>query len=459
MDTVLDANFVCRHASGFHTLPVVSESNRHFEITAPAANGADLFPALPSRLRVTFDLAAGGMTFEWVQGDGSVAARGRLVSDASGFGWVVLRWQMESENLGCPDSCSAHSSSVRALLRRIQNLRPLCDERPRIGLLSDLDLGPARSGEWFPLEVPPDEDFWKWLGREVLEFARMIASRLAADGDPGLRGRVALRLLAGARLGVTPKLEDLLPQGALYEPVAGLLSLRVTFNQVKGFCEFVWTRPTDGALVATGCVRVTGVDQLAWETESASGAQEVVVSTHRRQAIRVQLGQWLKRFRTNRNAFTGAWVRLQPGIRNPEHFEEPPFAPPESSVAWIENNLEAMAEALRFDDTPLGRMMSHLPSEAWDFESHERRLLRKERKRTEEEQRRQETMARLAAERRAREQRQAAERKAVKVSKPAHSAHATRADASVKSAERPLPPLPVRIEFPEPVFQRRPRFR
>ena len=112
-----------------------------------------------------------------------------------------------------------------------------------------------------------------------------------------------------------------------------------------------------------------------------------------------------------------------------------------------------MAEALRFDDTPLGRMMSHLPSEAWDFESHERRLLRKERKRTEEEQRRQETMARLAAERRAREQRQAAERKDVKVSKPAHSAHATRADASVKSAERPLPPVPVRIEFPEPAFQ------
>ena len=220
------------------------QSNRHFEITAPAANGADLFPALPSRLRVTFDLAAGGMTFEWVQGDGSVAARGRLVSDASGFGWVVLRWQMESENLGCPDSCNAHSSSVRALLRRIQNLRPLCDERPRIGLLSDLDLGPARSGEWFPLEVPPDEDFWKWLGREVIQFARMIASRLAADGDPGLRGRVALRLLAGARLGVTPKPEDLLPQGALYQPVAGLLSLRVTFNQVKGFCEFVWTRPT-----------------------------------------------------------------------------------------------------------------------------------------------------------------------------------------------------------------------
>ncbi len=109
-----------------------------------------------------------------------------------------------------------------------------------------------------------------------------------------------------------------------------------------------------------------------------------------------------------------------------------------------------MAEALRFQFSPPGRVMSQTdPVALAEFESYERRQLRKEQKRTEAEERRQEAMARLAEQRRQREQRAAAARKTAR-----HTTEPVRPTPAAARIERlPAPPVPVRVELPELAFQ------
>ena len=429
------------------------------QLELPEPTGNDLSPAEPLHLRVTFNLAAGRIDFDWARGDGSetqIVACGRLLPSQIAFAGYVLDWRLELDGKPRNRLCSAWPASVRALLNRIRKTFPLADELPCLGLLTDTNLGLARAGEFFRLLPPPGEDFWKPLGRDVLEFARILESKLSASGDPATRGSAALRLLACARLGVQPNFDDLLEKGAPFAPAARLLDLRVTFDQVRNVAEFVWSRPQDRCVAAVGRVRVTGSNQLTWEIE-ADGHREPSVTSDHRNSIRAALKLWLNRFPTNLASFFALWVKPNPGGGEPLTEQEPPFGPHESPYEWIEDNLAAMAGALRFSFSPLGRLMNEMdPLARTELERHERRLLRKEQKRAEEEERRRETMARLAEERHRREQREAAERKA-------EAKKAAQAKASGKSQvsnlqsttpERPpIPSVPVRIEFPELAFQ------
>jgi len=417
------------------------------------ANDGNLLPAEQLHLRVTFDLVAGVIRFDWLADGGrTVAATGCLSPSTSPvFQWWALEWVMENQKRSGRNSCSAHASSVRALLKRIQKLFPLEAGLPRAGLLTDKPLGAARPGEFFPIPTPPGEDFWKHLGRDVYDFARILGSNLSKVQDPTVRGQGALFLLACSRLGVPPAPDGLLPTRAPLGLLAKLLHLRVTFDQVGKFVEFVWATPQERNVVATGRVRVSGSHQLTWELETEGQRVPSVTSDHRN-SIRAALGKWLDRFPTNRDTLSAFWLKPQPAGAEPLLDPEPPFGPNESPMTWIEDNIVAMAEALRMEFSPLGRMMNEMETlDRTEFERHARRLARKDQQRAEEAQRRRETMARLAEERRQREQRAAAERKAA----PAKAILKPQIPnlQSAGPARAPLPPVPVRIEFPEVAFQ------
>ena len=370
---------------------------------------------------------------------------------------MVLDWWLDWGDKSRGDFCGTHASSVRGLLNRIRKTLPLVDETPHLGLLTDTTLGPAQPGKLFPLSVLPGEAFWKQLGRDVLEFARTLETAMGTGMAPAARGSVALRFLACARLGIQPDFDDLLARGAPIAPLSKLLDLRVTFDQVKELAEFVWSSQRGEDVVAKGRVRVTGADQLTWEIE-AGGKREPRVTSQHRNSIRAELGKWLKRFPTNRNRFCGLWVKLQPGSVEPIIESEPPFGPQESPYGWIEDNITAMAEALRFQFSPLGRIMNEAGAAGLtELERHERRMLRKEQKRAEEDARRQETMARLARERTERERRKSTVRKAAEARLAAErKTNANTQFANAKAAppaRRALPPVPVRLEFPELAFQ------
>lgn len=160
----------------------MSDSGHQLELRVVGAESSGPAPPRCS-LCVTFDLAAGGLQFEWRrEGTDTVVTGGWLRPAAVTvlFRLRVLDWVRENATAPGRDGCGVHPTSVRALLNRIRKLRPLRDDALRLVLLPDTDLGPARAGQPFPLVVPPGEEPWKWLGGQVLQFIRLLESSLAA---------------------------------------------------------------------------------------------------------------------------------------------------------------------------------------------------------------------------------------------------------------------------------------
>ncbi len=401
-------------------------------------------------LRVIFDVPAGAFHFEWARADDpkTIVARGLLGPVESNFCRIhALGWKFEDSFGARVDFCGTQPTSVRALLKRIRRSLPLADDSLSLGLFTDADLGMARAGCRLTMKAPPGIDTWKWLGRELLQFVGLLELSRARGKDPAENGRTVMHLLVAALLGVAPTLPGLTEDGR-----RSALELSVTFDQVRGLAEFVWSKGKNS--VAVGRVRCTGANQLTWDLE-ADGKSDPSISSHRRNSVRAALARWLERFPTDQDAFTAFWIKFRPGTTEPLREREEPFDSMESVVEWLEDNLVGMAEALRFRYSPLGRMLNETTGlDQAEFERYERKAQRKEQKRFEAEQRRREEMARLAEARRLREERAAQARKAAEVNRPAKVTRPPEASASPSPRERPpLPPVPVHFEEPALEFQ------
>ena len=172
-------------------------------------------------------------------------------------------------------------------------------------------------------------------------------------------------------------------------PAGSLLDLRVTFDQVKGFAEFLWSQHDSKQIVATGRVRCTGTDQLTWEIERDGQRESAITPTiATRFAPRWDAGSISfppagapsPRFGSNQ-------TRRGEPICKPEA----PFGPGDPICDWIEVNIVGMANALRYQFSPLGKVISQIEAEtgAEMERRYLRRLHRKDQKRAEEEARRQ----------------------------------------------------------------------
>ena len=402
-------------------------------------------------LTVTLDVTAGAFRFEWTRADdlSVVVARGCLVSTKLAlFRFRVLEWVFESAGVTQKDGCNSWPASTRALLNRIRKILPLADGAVRIGLLADQNHGSAQVAQWLPLPLPAGMDSWKWLGNEIHEFARLVESDFANAGGAVENGRAILQRMTAAHLGVSPSL----PGVDADEPRQLLFDLSVTFDQVKNHAEFVWRQAEARTVAATGFVRCTGADQLTWEL-AREDRRESAVSTNHRNSIRAAMNRWMKQFPTNRGTFMAFWIKPAAGAKPPRREPEPPFGPNEAAFDWVEDNLVAMAEALRFQFSPLGRITSEMDAALQvDFERYRDRQARKEQRRLTEEAHRREAMARKAAE--------ALARKAAMANKTNGQPESKLPVSNVKSTalnfqpERPpLPPVPVHFEMPPLAWQ------
>ncbi|MDB6065550.1 MAG: SNF2-related protein, partial [Pedosphaera sp.] len=232
-------------------------------------------------------------------------------------------------------------------------------------------------------------------------------------------------------------------------PLSPLLELRICFDQVNGFAEFIWTVPNSDKAFAVGRVRCTGLDELTWETEQ-DGHHESAFSPHGREAVRSALDRWFKQFPTSLAGVSACWLRQLPGAAKPHYETEPPFGPGDSPYPWIEANIVEMAEDMRYQFAPLAKFIDEInPGAGADFERFQRRWMRKEQKQMEAAARRQETMAKLAAQRRQRELELEQVRKAEAAARGKPQPPSVKAPTEAS----PLPPLPVRFEMPALSFQ------
>jgi hypothetical protein len=242
------------------------------------------------RLFVTFDVRLGGVRFDWKlpESDAAVAI-GRLLPHAvPSFRWFALDWQFEMAGRAEADGCNAAPSSVRALLKRIRQRLPLQPGGVAVGFRLDAPLDSLKADVFHEIQLPDNQDWSAWLARPVRDFARLVDG-LPRDPEatPQLRGRVALWVMIRNHLALPP------------EPTAGRPApsdqrrLLVTVETVGGFIQFDWSRPGDGAVLATGRVTTSGPDGLTWQL-TVDGATETAHSSYHLNAIRARLRRWFK---------------------------------------------------------------------------------------------------------------------------------------------------------------------
>lgn len=346
------------------------------------------------------------------------------------------------------DHCSPAASSVRALLKRIRLRLPLAPDGVKLGLRLDTAQGSLEPGRFYALDCPAGQE-WSLLGRIVQDFVKGVkALPLEPNAVPRHRGRAALLAMFEGKLRVAGTSDPTSPAAA-----AGALRLRVTLEMVRGFILFDWTLSNTGSTVATGRVTCTGRDELTWEF-TRGGKTETERSRHHLNSIRAQLRRWVGLLPVENANFSACSVIPGKNPSKPVVQDVPTFGRAESPWPWLEDTIQAMADALRIDFSPLGRIMEDLdPVVTEGFLRYEQRLLRKEQRRAEEERRRLATMQRLADERRKREESAAAIRRSADGQK-ASSAKAPLTPATLPARERaPLPPVPLRIEMPALAFQ------
>ena len=418
------------------------------ELSATPQGAKEPLP-LEFQLFVTLDVTMGCFLFEWkLRGSDAVVASGQLRPNLALVRWFALDWKFEMGGRAETDHCNAAASSVRALLKRIRLRLPLAPDSVSIGFRLDAALHTLKAGVIYEVQLPENQEWSSWLARPVRHFAQLVET-IPATPDATVRGRVALLALIRNHLALPAE-----PSAASApSKPGGPLQLCVTIETVGGFIQFDWTR-TDGTAVATGRVACSGADELKWHL-TVGGAGETAHSRHHLNSIRSQLRRWFSCLPVANEDFSARTVIPGTSRVRSEVRDEPPFGPAESPLPWLENNIQEMVDALRIRFSPLGRMLDEMAEPAPDYLTYEQRLLRKEQRRVEEEKRRRETMQRLAEERRQREQTKGARRKAVAPPRSREVLPGGKPQsAATKSFERPpLPPVPLRIEFPELAFQ------
>lgn len=398
------------------------------------------------RLAVTLDAALGGFRFDWIRPDSDgVVASGQLMPNSFELlPWFALTWKFEMDGRRENDGCNVAPSSVRALLKRIGKRLPLQRGGVTVGFRLESPLHTLKPGLLYEIQLPEHQQWSTWLARPARDFARLTDALLfPADTSAQDRGRTALRTMIGQHLALaSAQTADPIPTPER------LRLLRITVHTVRGLVQLDWTRPCDGAVLATGLVTCSGMDELTWNL-TEDGAGETAHSRHHLNSIRAQLRRWFTRLHVANEDVTVRTVVPGRNCSKTEVLNEPPFGPDESPLPWLGHIIKEMAEALRVRFSPLGQMLDETAGIDPEFLKYERRLQRKETRRVEEEQRRRETMQRLAAEHRQKEEAKAAKRKAMASQKSAAAKESQRA----RRERAPLPPVPVRIEAPDLAFQ------
>ncbi len=415
-------------------------------------------------MQVTFDVAAGGMRFDWIGSQDKGEAVGLITPCPAEFAFFVgLNWEFRAEDgLGgehWKDHCGIRPASVHALFKRIRQRRPLTgEELPRIGIRADTDVGMAKAGQWLMVRPPAATDPWLWLAREAVEIARLVGARVVPE-DNQTYARDLMHLRVSQLLGVATRLpRDArpLPPPPRLRAVPLLYQLEVDLDSTAKCTRFTWLAPADRRVAATGTVRCGGGRQFIWLL-AVDGAEEKETTPQNREAIQRIVGGWFKRLPTQAATVALYLTRTPLGQTDPERKPSPPLDDERQVFPTIEEAIMLMGEGLRpAPYAPPGNFFEYDNDFASGYDAHQRRLDRKEQKRFEEATRREANIRRLAEERRRRDERETAAREAT-LRKTAEARTRAAAPASpVPTPPRPpapVPPVAVSIRLPALSFQ------
>ena len=272
-----------------------------------------------------------------------------------------------------------------------------------------------------------------------------------------------------------PELPLATPASSDADRINGAVRLLITLDYTQNWIQLDWHEFQTGPAAAQARIRVTGLEELTWEILQ-DGKKITDHSSRHRSSLRARINRLRRAFPVDERDVSARKVFLQSDGK-----------PSESALAmkqtgtpwlWLEDEIVFMAQDLRFQFSPLGRMLleqaqrredladdelsqvldaippEELPLAESYFERESRRLDRKERHRAEELAR----LAKLKAERDAElRRRKEAQLKREQVWRERLAAKAPAKPAAVSPraevSKAPLPPVPVRLELPPLVLQ------
>lgn len=432
----------------------MSAPDRPLDASSQQAEPSETFDNV---LCITLNLAEGTLRFEWQRADQQTGlVRGTLKASPVGgrfFRFDAFSFEFGPAGIGSSHRCGIDPTSIHALMRRVRKTTPPV-ARVRIGVLSPADLGPVPAGKWHLLTMLPPDEGWKYAGRLLIQLGRLLEHRMSSATVDMPAATVltqnALRLVAGAQFGVEPSPDALQD----FAPERSLPTLRIALDLIDCRCTFEWKDPKSGDLRALGTV--SGDEdprKLAWLLSEPDREATMHSSSSKPDAIRQQLADWFGHIKTDIQGIIVQWRKppvhgTQP-VWTAEHVFDPNDAPHEA----IEGCIGALAQALQYRNSPLGRLEARMESENnLEWERHAERARRKELKRIEEEQRRQEAIAQRAEERRRRDEAHAAARSAAADSRGKDTAKAAAHEPPPRPATF-VPTVPVAVRMPSLTLQ------
>ena len=403
------------------------------------------------KLLITLDPAKSLIRLQWTeQRVGPPVAAVRVSYDPSGFGFFYEGvWEVEHAGKTEKRNSTHHGASIHAQLNRLKKQFPVAEEHISACAVVRDEPGPRAGAERVePVALPAGLSPWVWLGRQI--------AALFVEGSARLQQRLREppRAADPPAVQAARNLEAL--RRAFRNPSEPFLLLRITLNFVDPRIELHWTNQRTNTVPADGRIGCTSANELTWELDAAGQRESNRTTTHRN-AVRAALDRWRARFPTfDQNVFVQRYQR-EPGRKEPVYVSEPGFSAAESPWAWLEEEIQIMAEDLRPQFGPLAKAMEQAdPLLHAEMQREARRFDRKLQRQEEMLERLREEGRRKQEEKRQREARAAERAKALAAAKPAETEANLKSQISnLKSPPQraPMPPVPLRLEVPPLQFQ------
>jgi superfamily II DNA or RNA helicase len=239
-------------------------------------------------------------------------------------------------------------------------------------------------------------------------------------------------------------------QTELFAPEAGApYGLCVTLDYVANCILLEWSVSATGVPAAAMRIRCTGLNELTWELDG--GAAPPLNSTHHRSAIRSRLNHLRRMFPVDSRRVSLGLLPCDRSEAEPKPGRwEPIFLAEGQTVwTWLEESIVGMARHLRFQFSPLGRLIHEMDPveivEAERFFRREGRLAAREDREAAQRRRKLQELHQRQAEAKQR-------RNAARLARAAENALAALAPAP-PVPRPPLPPVPVTVDLPALQFQ------
>ncbi len=284
------------------------------------------------KLVLWIDRAECRVRLEWrSKASDALIARVSVGQNPDAVGWREARWETEVFGETIVALGSAHHSSVRAKLNRLQQQWPVADADITARIVPETAVNLAGSAPG-PAALPNNISPWQWLTREIMAFLDEQERRFMALVHQKPRPDDPKEVVERRRF------EN--QRAAIFQTHARN-RIHMRLNYRDECIELLWSKTNEEHIFARTEIRCTGRDELTWR--QTGEAESTIKTSGHRSAIRAELERLQEEFPVS-DADAMPMVVFRETTRNQAGLADSigPRAD-ESPWDWLAENVRTMA--------------------------------------------------------------------------------------------------------------------